>query len=182
MKTNEGKWSKRFLFTAIIQGAIAILLTILLGAFIITSPYPKYLITSILENPSIGYIEISALAGLGLYFLVGVLGIGVSSYLYHYFEIHLNKNYKGVSNALAWLHLLLVNNGITSSCLTMIYAGFIGDMAIFPKEHDGFGMSVVQVSQNILNQFIVPVGGMLLITTAGAICGGLGFAIAFIKK
>jgi len=180
---NHGrKWTQRFLIASIIQGAIAVSLTIMLAAFVISTPYPQHLISSILENPSIGYMEISALAGLGLYFLVGVLGTGIASFFYHYFEHHLGKNFDGLANGLAWIHLLLTNIGISSASLTMIYAGYIGDLAIFPKEIGGFGMTAIQTSQSLLNQFIVPVGVMLLITAVGAISGGLGFIIALLKK
>ncbi len=86
------KWTQRFLLTSIIQGAITVSLTIMLATFVISTPYAEHLISSILENLSIGYMEITALAGLGLYFLVGVLDTGVASFFYHYFELHLVKN------------------------------------------------------------------------------------------
>jgi hypothetical protein len=181
-KTKAGKWTRRFMFAALIQGSIATLLAMMLAAFVISTPYPKYLISIILEDPSVGYMEISALAGLGLYFLIGVIGTGVTSYFYHYFEMHLNKNYNGLTNVFAWLHLLLMNIGIACTSVLMIYAGFIGDTAVFPKEYGGFGMAPLQVSQNILNQFIAPVGSMMLITAIGAICGGIGLVISFFRK
>jgi hypothetical protein len=169
------------LLTSIIQGAIAISLTIMLAAFVISTPYAQHLISQILENPSIGYMEISALAGLGLYFLVGVLGSRVACFFYHYFEFHLGKNFDRLTNGLAWIHLLLTNIGVSSASLTMIYAGYIGDLAIFPKEIGGFGMTAMQAS-SLLNPFIVPVGIMLLVATIGAICGGSGFIITFVKR
>ena len=134
-----------------------------------------------MENPSIGYIEISALAGLGLYFLAGVLGTGVAFFFYHYFESYLGKNFNGLTNGLAWIHLLLTNIGVSFASLTMIYAGYVGDLTIFPKEIGGFGITAMQSSQILMNQFIVPVGAMLLVAAIGAICGGLGFIITFIK-
>jgi hypothetical protein len=50
-------------------------------------------------------MEISALAGLGLYFLAGVLGTGVASFFYHYFESYLGKNFNGLTNGLAWIYI-----------------------------------------------------------------------------
>ena len=176
------KWTQRFLLTSIIQGAIAVSLTIMLAAFVISTPYAGYLISSILDNPSIGYIEITALAGLRLYFLAVVLGTGVASFFYHYFESHLGKNFDGLTNGLAWIHLIMTNIGVSFASLTMIYAGYIGDLAIFPKEIGGFGMSAIQASNNLLNQFIFQVGAMLLVASIGAICGGLGFIITFVKR
>ena len=48
----------------------------------------------------------------------------------------------------------------------MIYAGYISDIAIFSKNIGGFGMTFKQVSQNILNHFIIPVAALLLVTTS----------------
>ena len=179
---SKNKWTQRFFLASIIQGAIAVLLTIMLASFIISTPYAERLISNVSENPSIGYIEISALAGLGLYFLIGVLATGVSSLFYHYLEFHLIKNYSKLGNVLAWMHLILMNIGISSASLTMIYAGYIGDVAIFPKEIGGFDMTPIQVSEILLNQFIAPVGIMLLVAAIGAISGGIGFIITFFKK
>ena len=179
---NKAKWTYRFLIVSIIQGAIATFLTILLAAFIITTPYAKHLVSILLDNASIGFMEITALAGLGLYFLIGVIGNGVSSFIYHYLEIHLKRTFNGLSGILPWCHIILTNIGITSASLLMIYAGYIGDTAMFPKDLGGFGMSSAQVSQNILNHFIIPIGVLIIVTSTGAICGGLGFIFAFIKK
>jgi hypothetical protein len=51
---------------------------------------------------------------------------------------------------------LIVDIGIAATRLTVIYVGFIGDIAVFPKECNGFRMGILQFSQNILNQFIAP--------------------------
>jgi hypothetical protein len=107
----------------------------MLAAFVISTPYAQHLISQILENPSIGYMEISALAGLGLYFLVGVLGSGVACFFYHYFEFHLGKNFDRLTNGLAWIHLLLTNIGVSSASLTMIYAGIYRGFGHFPKRN-----------------------------------------------
>ncbi|HKU83978.1 MAG TPA: hypothetical protein VJP58_08045 [Candidatus Nitrosocosmicus sp.] len=90
---NKGKWTYRFLMVSVIQGATATFLTILLATFMITTPYPKHLVSILLDNASIGFMEITALAGLGLYFLIGVLGNGVSSFISHYLEIHLKRSF-----------------------------------------------------------------------------------------
>lgn len=179
---SKGNWTYRFLIVSIIQGSIATFLTILLASFIISTPYAKHLVSILLDNASIGFMEITALAGLGLYFLIGVIGNGVSSFIYHYLEIHLKRRFNGLSGILSWCHIILTNIGITSVSLLMIYAGYIGDTAMFPRDIGGFGMTSEQVSQNILNHFIIPIGVLLIVTTTGAICGGIGFIVAFIKK
>ena len=105
-----------------------------------------------LENPSIGYIEITALAELGLYFLAWVLSTGGTSFFYHYFELHFGKNIDGLTNGLAWIHLIMTNIGVSFASITMIYAGYIGDLTIFLKEIGGFGITAMQASQIVLNK------------------------------
>jgi hypothetical protein len=70
-----------------------------------------------------------------------------------------------------------MNVGVAATSLLMIYAGYLGDIAVGEKESDGFGMTIEQTSQQILNQFIVPVSSLLIITVVGAVAGGAGFII-----
>lgn len=134
------------------------LLTAMLAAFVATTGYPTLLVQAMLSVPQIGFSEITALAGLGVYLVVGVIGSGLTAQFYHHFEIRAGKPYNGiVANGLAWTHLVLMNVGVAATSLLMIYAGYLGDIAIGEKEAGGFGMTIEQASQQILNQFIVPV-------------------------
>jgi hypothetical protein len=177
------KWAGRFTWTAIIQGSIVALLTAMLAAFVATTGCPTLLVQTMLSMPQVGFSEITALAGLGLYLVVGVIGTGLTAQFYHHFEIRTAKPYKGiVTNGLAWIHLLLMNVGVAATSLLMIYAGYLGDIAVGEKEAGGFGMTIEQASQQILNPFIVPVSSLLLITVVGAVAGGAGFIINQFQK
>jgi hypothetical protein len=159
------------------------LLTAMLAAFVATTGYPIQLVQVMLSIPQIGFSEITALAGLGLYLVVGVIGTGLTAQFYHHFEIRAGKPYKGmVTNGLAWTHLILMNVGIAAASLLMIYAGYLGDLAVGEKEAGGFGMTIEQVSQQILNPFIVPVSSLLLITMVGTVAGEAGFIINQFKR
>jgi len=59
----------------------------------------------------------------------------------------LDKKYTGISNRLAWSHLILTNLGIAPVSLMMIYAGYIGDFAITPVENGGWGFTLEQTSE-----------------------------------
>jgi hypothetical protein len=172
------KWSARFTWTAIIQGAIVALLTAMLAAFAATSGYPILLVEAMLSIPQVGFSEITALAGLGLYLVVGVIGTGLTAQFYHHFEIRIGKPYKGrITNGLAWIHLVLMNFGVAATSILMIYAGYLGDIAVSETDSGGFGMTIEQASRQILNPFIVPVSSFLLLTVIGAVAGGAGFII-----
>lgn len=154
------------------------LLTAMLAAFVVTTGYPTLLVQAMLSIPQVGFSEIAALAGLGLYLVVGVIGSGLTAQFYHHFEIRVVKPYKGiVTSGLAWTHLVLMNLGNAAASLLMIYAGYLGDIAVGEKDAGGFGMTIEQVSQQFLNQFVVSVSSLLLITVVVAVAGGAGFII-----
>jgi hypothetical protein len=177
------KWSGRFIWTAIIQGAAVAFLTALLAAFTLGTVYPFKLVEMMLATPAIGFSEVTALAGLGLYLVVGVIGTGLSAQFYHHFESRTGRPYRGMAaNSLAWAHLVLMNGGVAGASILMIYAGFIGDFAFAPTEMGGYGMTMEQVSQEILNPLVVPVASLLLVTVAGALAGGTGFVVNYLGK
>ena len=116
-------WSGHFTWVAIIQGAIVALLTALLAAFSIGTEFPRKLVEMMISQPAIGFSEVAALAGLGLYLVIGVIGTGLTAQFYHHFEVRASKPYRGVvSNMLAWMHIILMNVGVAGASLLMIYA------------------------------------------------------------
>ena len=172
------KWSGRFTWTAIIQSAIVALLTAMLAAFSVGMEYPLKLVEMMLTQPAIGFSEVTALAGLGLYLVVGVIGTGLTAQFYHHFEVRVGRPYRGfLSNGLAWVHLILMNVGVAAASILMIYAGYLGDIAVSSREFGGFEMSIEQAAEQILNPFITPVAAFLLVAVVGAVAGGAGFII-----
>ena len=180
---SHNKWSSRFTWAAIIQGAIVALLTAMLAAFSVGMEYPRKLVEMMLAQPAIGFSEVAALAGLGLYLVVGVIGTGLTAQFYHHFEVRAGKPYVGfVSNGLAWAHLVLMNVGVAVASMLMMYAGYLGDLAVFSKEFGGFEMSIEQAAEQILNPYIAPVAAMLLVMVVGAVAGGAGFIINYSNR
>lgn len=174
------KWSGRFTWAAIIQGAIVALLTAVLAAFSVGMEYPRKLVEMLIAQPAIGFSEVTALAGLGLYLVVGVIGTGLTAQFYHHFEVRAGKPYVGfVSNGLAWVHLVLMNVGVAAASMLMIYAGYLGDVAVSSREFGGFEMTIDQAAEQILNPFVTPVAALLLVTVVGAVAGGTGFIINY---
>ena len=134
----------------------------------------------LIAQPAIGFSEVTALAGLGLYLVVGVIGTGLTAQFYHHFEVRAGKPYVGfVSNGLAWVHLVLMNVGVAAASMLMIYAGYLGDVAVSSREFGGFEMSIEQAAEQILNPYIAPVAAMLLVMVVGAVAGGTGFIINY---
>jgi hypothetical protein len=182
-KPTVGKWSSRFTWTAIIQGSVVAVLTAMLATITATTELPQKLVEIMIATPSIGFAEVSALAGLGLYLVVGVIGTGVTAQFYHHFEVRMAKPYRGaISNGLALTHLVLMNAAVAAASIMMIYAGYIGDIAVLPVENGGLGMTPQQAAEQILNPFVAPVSIMLLITVVGAMAGGACFLVNYFRK
>jgi hypothetical protein len=182
-KATIGRWSTRFTWAAIFQGSVVAILTAILAAITATTELAQNLVEMMLASPAIGFSEVSALAGLGLYLVVGVIGTGLSAQFYHHFEVRMAKPYRCfVSNTLAWIHLVLMNVGAGIASMIMIYAGYMGDFAMSSADMGGLDMTVQQAAEQILNPFIAPVSIMLIVTVVGAMAGGAGFLVNYFGK
>ncbi len=59
----DSKWSGRFTWTAMIQGAIIAALTLMLALISAITLLPQNLVEIVLSRPAIGFSEVTALAG-----------------------------------------------------------------------------------------------------------------------
>ena len=178
------KWSRRFMWAGVAHGFIATVLGLLLAIALVAAPSLSAVeIATIIRIPGAGFVELAALfAFFAMYIVVGVLGAGVSSLLYHHVEVVMGKMYVGGADALAWIHLLLMNVGIAGATWTMICAGYLGGLELWPTNQGGLGWSIEQVAEQVVTQFVPIVGLMLLLTGIGVLAGGIGFLITYCKK
>jgi hypothetical protein len=96
-------WTNRFIYAAIIQGAIIVGLTI----FLIFSQI-SFLKPEITRVIAAGGAGTWFTFGYVMYVVVGVIGVAVSAIFYYYLEKILAKPYdKRLTKVLAWTHLLL---------------------------------------------------------------------------
>ena len=177
-------WSRRFMWAAMVQGLIAVIIMILLAVVLIGLPsVVAGLVATILAVPAAGFVELAALFGFfAMYVVVGVVGVALTALLYHHVEIVRGKTYRGAANLFAWVHLTLMNIGIAGATWTMMYAGFWGDIALGPLSQGGLGWTIEKVAEQILAQFVPIVGAMLLLTGIGVVAGGIGFLIVSLRK
>ena len=166
---NPGKWSARFLWASVIQGLFAVIWTL----FIVnpwSTPSPSKIIAA-------GSAGTWFFTGYVLYVLVGVVAIAVTSFFYIYIEGLRGKAYSGISNYLAWGHLLLMNIGVAASTWLLMYGGYSAGAALLPASQGGLGWNATQVHVNILQYYVNPVGILVWITALGALLGGLGYVL-----
>jgi hypothetical protein len=110
-----------------------------LRQFLLAHFYPRKLVGIVLSRTAIGSGEVTALGGSDLYLIIGAIGTGLKMQFYHHFEVRSDRPYRGglAGNALVLVHLTLLNLGIAAASLFMIYAGFVGDLALSPVAMKG---------------------------------------------
>lgn len=165
-------WARRFMATAIIQGAVIVGLTIflVLGQISVIKPEVSRVIAAGGAGTwfTFGYI---------IYITVGVIGVAVSSLFYHYLGI---RGYGSgrATNALAWTHLVLMSVGTTAAAAMMMLAGYQGGAAMLPPSSGGQGLDAGQAHQ-IMGSYVEPIAASILVLMAGVIAGGAGFLIHY---
>ena len=175
------KWASRFIGAAIVQGAIATLITlyIVIGQIFFLRPEPSRVI-------AFGSAGMWFTMGYVTYLIVGVMGVAVTALFYHYIESVLGKPYTGIADKLAWAHLFLMNVGVLGASGLMMLGGYLGGAAMLPPEVGGRGWNPGQVHTNIF--YGIPLGYPLWITifivllALGVFLGGLGYIIRWRSK
>lgn len=170
----RSKWSGRFIWAAIFQGLIAMLLTVP-----IVLPNIKPAVAQVIAAGdagtwfTVGYI---------LYITVGVMGVGLTALFYHHFEVVMNKPYRGVANYLAGAHLVLMNVGVAAVCAILMYGGYFAGANMLPAAEGGLGWTAGQAHVQILSELVNPAGYAIIATALGVLSGGLGFVLSYFKK
>jgi hypothetical protein len=168
----RSKWSSRFIWAAILQGIGAVIATIPL---LLSAPPVNFIKPSVASVIAGGSAGTWFTVGYFAYFMVGVLAVAVTALFYYHFEVNMNKPYKGLSNYLAWTHLVLMNVGVVIACGLLMYGGYFGAAAMASVSSGGLGWTSLQTHLNILSPLVNPIGYAIIITGIGVVAGGLGF-------
>jgi len=176
MQSIQGKWAGRFIAAAIVQGLIAVIVTVL-----IIDP------TTLFNGSGLWYSASKVIAGNGpgtwlftgyiSYMVVGVMGTAVTALFYFYIEGIQGKPYKGMTSYLAGAHLILMVVGVDVAMLLMMYGGYLAGWAIVATSSGGGGLAATQIHEQILGRLTYPIGAAILLAGLGALLGGLGFVI-----
>jgi hypothetical protein len=170
----ESKWATRFVWAAITQGALTVLLSLfLLSGEIGVLPMR----VSLLISATVPGIWIAL--GYFAYVIIGVVGMAVTALFYHYLEVNLKSPYRGSSQSLAWLHLILSNVGILATSWLVIYAGYLTAIATLPSHLGGMGLSLEEAEASIVRNFLMPITIFAVVTILGILLGGLGYVLVY---
>ena len=117
-----------------------------------------------------------------LYLIVGVVAVAVTAIFYSYIEGTMGKAYSGLTNYLAWGHLILMNVGVAGSMLLMMYGGYLAGWSGAAVSSGGLGYTDYQIHVQYLSHFIDPIGALVILAALGAVLGGLGFVLRMRMK
>ena len=111
------------------------------------------------------------------YLVVGVVASAVTALFYFYLEGVQGKIYKGLTNYLAWGHLIFMNVGVAGSMFLMMYGGYLAGWASAAVSAGGLGLNSGQIHVQYLGALTYPVGAFVVLAALGALLGGLGFVL-----
>jgi hypothetical protein len=174
------KWASRFVWAAIVQGLIAAIVT-----FLIVEPQSYFGINSYFSPARViagGGGGTWMFTGYILYLVVGVVAVAVTAMIYFYIEGLLGKTYHGLTNLLAWGHLVLMNIGVAGSMLLMTYGGYIAGYDAAPVNGGGLGYTDLQIHVTDLGRLENWIGFLVLVAILGCVVGGLGFVLRSRQK
>ncbi|MDV3277063.1 MAG: hypothetical protein LYZ69_01180 [Nitrososphaerales archaeon] len=176
MQSLQGKWAGRFIWAAVIQGLVATIITVM-----VLDPIQYFTGTPTYYSPArviaggsggtwffTGYIS---------YMVVGVVATAVTAIFYFYIEGIKGKVYKGITNFMAWGHLIFMNVGVAGSMFLMMWGGYLAGWGQSAASAGGGGLNAGQVHVQILGWMVEPIGAFILLAAVGALLGGLGYIV-----
>ena len=177
---HHGYLGNRFILSAIIQGAVITILTLIIVGFQLTISNINIIqyLSLTFDGPSkwffLGYI----------FYLILIVAIAVTAVFYIHLEIHQGKKIRGLKSVLAGIHLFGMNMGGAGTTIVMIYSGLAGAgiLDIVIKGIMSGQSSTINSNADILVQFIVPISGFAGLLSIGVISGGLTYIMTFFQK
>ncbi len=173
MSLQKSKWENRFVIAAIVQGALAALLTTyLLYQGVYGAPAASRIVAGGGAGTwlTVGYL---------IFILLGPIAAAVTALFYQHIEVTLGKTYGGLTSAMAWIHLVLMNVGVVGATWLMMNAGYRGGAAALSTAVGGLGWTPAQVHANIMEGYPAYIAPFIALALVGAIAGGLGYVLAW---
>jgi len=178
LKGKTSKMAGLFIYAAIIQGAIATLITFLGAVGDQIGLYP----VAVARVIAAGSAGTWFIMGYLTYIIVGVVAMAVTSLFYFYIETVLGKTYTGARKALAWAHLTLANIGVAGAGILAMVGGYLGGAGMQPTSAGGLGWTEYQVHVNVLQYYEYPITALILLAVIGFTLGGIGYVLAMRSK
>lgn len=177
MKGTQSKMAGLFLYAAIIQGAVAAIITFI-GAFGDQIGLLPMSVARVIAGGAAGsWFNMGYLT----YLIVGVVAMAVTSLFYFFIESVQGRGYKGIAKGLSWLHLVLGNIGVAGAALAAMWGGYRGAVAMSPTKVGGLGGTSAD-AHLVLVVVEQPIAIFLVLGIIGFFAGGIGYLIAMRSK
>jgi hypothetical protein len=169
----RGTWEARWVWAAIVQGALAagLVFYLVVAHLGLIQPEPARVIAA---GGAGTWLSFGFLA----YLIVCVVGSAVTALFYHHIESVRGVPLRGFRSLLAWLHLILGNGGALVATWLMMYGGYLGGAALLPKQVGGWGWSALEVHEQILGPLVTPIAAALFVLLIGFLAGGLAYVLS----
>lgn len=172
MKGTQSKMAGLFLYAAMIQGAVAAVITFL-GAFGDVIGVLPLAVARVVAGGSVGTWFVM---GYLTYLIVGVVAMAVTSLFYLFIETMQGHTYKGVAKGLSWVHLVFGNIGVAGAALSAMWGGYWGAVAASQKG------AAPNAAHLVIVVFEQPIAIFLALGVIGFFAGGIGYLIAMRSK
>lgn len=178
LKGSSSRMAGLFLYAAMVQGAIAVVITFLgtLGNQIGLLPVA---VAHVIAGGSAGTWFVM---GYLTYLIVGVVAMAVTSLFYFFIESVQGKPYKGVASGLSWIHFVFGNIGVAGAALLAMWGGYWGAVAMTPTSQGGLGGTTETAHVMALAPVEYPIVGFVILAIIGFFAGGIGYLIAIRSK
>jgi hypothetical protein len=174
-----GKWANRFVAAAVVQAALAMVLT----------GYLLY--QGLFGLPAASRIVAGGGAGMWLtvgfigFVLFGPIGMALAAGLFRQLESHMGRIAGRFTNYGLWAALLLYNVGVVGATWLMMHAGYRGGAAAQGVQFGGLGWTGAQaglVHSQIMVYYPPYIGAFMAVALAGAVLGLVGYALVWAHR
>jgi len=170
----KSTWGNRFVIAAIIQGGIITALALIIVGIQLT-----FTQINIMQFLSLSFDGPAKWFFLGtIFYLILVIAIAVTAVFYMHLETNMNKKFSGAMRILPWIHIIGMNVGGTGATMLMIFVGLAGSGILSVFSEGKLGRENVA----IMDSFVTPIGSFIGVLAIGAICGGIGYILAYKKR
>ncbi len=177
MKGTQSKMAGFFMYSAMIQGAVAAIITFF-GAFGDQIGLLPMAVARVIAGGAAGTWFVM---GYLTYLIVAVVAMAVTSMFYLFIETVQGKAYKSIAKALSWIHLVLGNIGVAGAALCAMWGGYWGAVAMSPRNVGGSGGTAAN-AHLVLVVVEEPIAIFLVLGIIGFFAGGIGYLIAMHSK
>jgi len=175
----KGKWANRFVAAAVVQAALAMVLT---GYLLYEGLFGLPAASRIVAGGGAGTWLTVGFIG---FILFGPIGMALAAGLFRQLESHMGRIAGRFTNYGLWVAVILYNVGVVGGTWLMMHAGYRGGAAQQPVQFGGLGWTGAQaglVHSQIMVYYPPYIGVFMAVALVGAFLGLVGYTLVWLRK